>query len=116
MKRISFPKTRIHTRLSLEMEGENIEAKLKKAIKGQEQIQINMANMNYTERKDGVLPQYDIRTDRWNIALNASDKVSKSRAAARHLEDHPELYEHNEDGSLKLVDGKPILMHHGGEA
>lgn len=116
MKRINFPKTRIHTTLSLEMEGENIEAKLRKAIKGQEAIKINMANMNYTERKDGVLPQYDIRTDRWEIALQACDKVSKSKAAARHLEDHPELYEHDENGNLIMENGKPKMIAPMGEA
>ena len=37
----------------------------------------------YTERKDGVLPEYDIRTDRWDIAIDAMDKVNMDRFAKR---------------------------------
>lgn len=37
----------------------------------------------FTERKDGVLPQYDIRTDRWKIAQRAMDKVAASYEAKR---------------------------------
>lgn len=37
----------------------------------------------FTERKDGVAPEYDIRTDRWEIAQEAMDKVSKSSIAKR---------------------------------
>lgn len=32
----------------------------------------------YTEKKDGVLPAYDIRTDRFEIALEAAGKVEKA--------------------------------------
>lgn len=34
-----------------------------------------------TERKDGVLPEHNIRTDRWEIAQAAMDKVNESRKA-----------------------------------
>lgn len=37
----------------------------------------------YTERKDGVLPQYDIRSDRWELAQAAMDKVAASYRARR---------------------------------
>ena len=37
----------------------------------------------FTERKDGVLPQTDIRTDRFDIALEAMDKVNRSNIAKR---------------------------------
>lgn len=37
----------------------------------------------YTSRKDGVLPQFDIRTDRFEIARVAMDKVHKSIIAKR---------------------------------
>ena len=39
--------------------------------------------MNYSERKDGVLPETDIRTDRFDVALDAMDKASKSVRAKR---------------------------------
>ena len=35
----------------------------------------------FTEKKDGVLPQFNIRTDKWEIALDAMDKVQASRIA-----------------------------------
>lgn len=38
----------------------------------------------YTERKDGVEPQYDIRTDRFEIAREAMDKVHSSQIAKRN--------------------------------
>ena len=37
----------------------------------------------YTERKDGVLPEYNIRTDRMEIAVEGMDKVAKSHTAKR---------------------------------
>ncbi|QCS36437.1 hypothetical protein [Capybara microvirus Cap3_SP_379] len=37
----------------------------------------------WTERKDGVLPQFDPRTDRWEIAQEAADTASKSHTAKR---------------------------------
>jgi len=39
--------------------------------------------MAYQERSDGLAPEYDIRTDRFDVALEASDKVSKSIIAKR---------------------------------
>lgn len=45
----------------------------------------------YTERKDGVLPQYDIRTDRWDLAQEAMDKVNEAREAKandRSMKEH----------------------------
>lgn len=43
----------------------------------------HVSEMIYTDRKDGVQPQYDIRTDRFEIAVNAMDKVSASYIAKR---------------------------------
>lgn len=37
----------------------------------------------YTERKDGVLPAYDIRTDRFDVAIMAMDAANKMRDAQR---------------------------------
>ena len=37
----------------------------------------------FTERKDGVISAYNIRTDRWEIATEAMDKVSGSIQAKR---------------------------------
>ena len=34
----------------------------------------------YTEKKDGVLPEYDIRTDRFEVAIEAMDKINQQKA------------------------------------
>lgn len=33
--------------------------------------------ITYTERKDGVLPEYDIRTDRFEVAREAQDRLNQ---------------------------------------
>ena len=48
-------------------EGNSIEGKCAKLIENNEPI-TDGAPIIYTERKDGILPAYDIRTDRWEIA------------------------------------------------
>lgn len=62
--------------------GETIEAKVRRMTNNKEPIK-DTGPLNYTERKDGVLPEYDIRTDRMEFALEAMDKASKSEIAKR---------------------------------
>lgn len=64
------------------IEGETIEDKCKRLVESKEPI-IDGAPILYTERKDGVLPAYDIRTDRWEIAQEAMDKNRKAIDAKR---------------------------------
>lgn len=63
-------------------EAESIEKYLQKVVENKEPIE-SAAPMLYTPREEGVLPQYDIRTDRWDLALEATDKISKSLNAKR---------------------------------
>ena len=35
------------------------------------------------DREQGVLPAYNVRTDRWDIAENAMDKVNAAKIAKR---------------------------------
>lgn len=72
-------------------EGESIENKMRRVIQNKEPI-TDGAPIIYTEKKDGVLPQFDIRTDKWEIALDAMDKVqgnriAKSKEFMKQLED-----------------------------
>ena len=62
--------------------GETIENKVNKILTQNEPI-ADGAQLNYTERKDGVRPEYDIRTDRFEHAIDAMDRVSKSHIAKR---------------------------------
>lgn len=78
--------------------GETIEMKMERVINSGEPISEG-ATMIYTDRKDGVKAEYNIRTDRWDIALDAMDKVTKSQLAKR-----VEFYKKDEpknDGEVK---------------
>ena len=46
--------------------GENIEAKVKRITENNEPIS-DGAPITYTEKKDGVRPEFDIRTDKWEL-------------------------------------------------
>lgn len=59
-------------------EGEAIEIKVARITQNKEPI-TDGAPIIYTEKKDGVLPAYNIRTDRFDIALDAMSKIEKSR-------------------------------------
>ena len=61
---------------------DSLEVKLRKVLQTKEPIEQTSAVI-YTERKDGVQAQYDIRTDRFEIAIEAMDRVSKSSRAKR---------------------------------
>ena len=61
-------------------EGEFIEEKIARVVENKEPIE-DGAPIIYTERKDGVIPAYNIRTDKWDIALTAMDQVNKNWAA-----------------------------------
>lgn len=63
-------------------EGEPIEAKLERVMNNGEPIE-DTAPIVYTERKDGVIPAYNPRTDRFEVAIEAMDYVSKSNTAKR---------------------------------
>lgn len=60
-------------------EGETIETKVARITQNKEPI-TDSAPIIFTEKKDGVLPAYNIRTDRFDIALEAMDKIGKSKA------------------------------------
>jgi len=78
------PQTPTKTPLSrTEVEiGEPIEHKIKRILNNQEPIS-DGAPIIYTERKDGVNPAHDIRTDRFEIAVDAMDKTAKTAIAKR---------------------------------
>lgn len=59
------------------VEGETIEEKVARVVENKEPIE-DGAPIIYTERKDGVIPAYNIRTDKWDIALTAMDQVNKN--------------------------------------
>ena len=60
--------------------GERIETKVKRITENNEPI-TDGAPIIYTNRDDGVLPAYNIRTDRWDIAQQAMEAVNQANLA-----------------------------------
>ena len=61
-------------------EGESIENKVRRITENNEPI-TDGAPIIYTNRDDGVLPAYNIRTDRWDIAQEAMEAVNQANLA-----------------------------------
>lgn len=63
-------------------EGETIEMKITRVVQNKEPIE-DTAPIVYTDRRDGVRPEFNIRTDRFDVALDAMDVAEKSQTAKR---------------------------------
>lgn len=64
------------------VQGETIEQKVERMVNNKEPIK-DGAPLIYTERKEGIRASTNIRTDRWEVAVDASDKIAKSFKARR---------------------------------
>lgn len=96
-KKLKANRTSINCNESLQ--GETIEQKIRRIVNNKEPI-TDGAPIIFTERKDGVQPAYDIRTDRWDIAVDAMDQVDKAKKAARE-ERHKTPEQKEEDKKAK---------------
>lgn len=66
---------------NLTYQAEPREVKLRKIINGEaNNMEDGVFPTIYTEKKDGVQPEFDIRTDRFEVAIDAIDKINKSVA------------------------------------
>jgi len=74
------PKTTLMVNNSYE--GETIEEKVRRITQQGEPI-TDGAPLIYPDKKEGVLPEHDIRTDRWEIATDLMDLKHKNSAAKR---------------------------------
>lgn len=67
---------------NLTYQAEPREVKLRKIINGESStMEDGVFPTIYTEKKDGVQPEYDIRTDRFEVAIDAFDKINQSVAS-----------------------------------
>jgi len=82
-------------------QGETIEQKVERILDNKEPIK-DGAPLVYTDRKDGVLAGYNIRTDRWEVAVEAMDKVAKAVTAKR---DNKAKMEVVKDGGAEPIQG-----------
>lgn len=66
---------------NLTYQAEPREVKLRKIISGEaNNMEDGVFPTIYTEKKDGVQPEFDIRTDRFEVAIEAMDKINQSAA------------------------------------
>lgn len=79
-----YKKMKMNTDIEINssVEGEYIETKVERITTNNEPI-TDGAPIVFTERKEGVKPEHDIRTDRFEIALDAMDYVTKTHRAKR---------------------------------
>ena len=66
---------------NLTYQAEPREVKLRKIINGESNdMEDGVFPTIYTEKKDGVQPEFDIRTDRFEVAIDAMDKINQAVA------------------------------------
>ncbi len=64
------------------VEGETIEMKMRRVLESGEPITDGAPEV-FTEKGEGVKAGYNIRTDRWEVAVDAMDAVDRSYKAKR---------------------------------
>lgn len=84
------------------VEGERLEMKIDRMTQNNEPIG-DSAPLIYTPRKDGVIAAYDIRTDKWDIALEAMEKVNRTRGKISELGGMREAKKSIEEEAKKAV-------------
>lgn len=85
-------------------QGETIEQKVNRILNNKEPIKDGAPKI-YTERKDGVKPEHDIRTDRFEIAVEATDLMSRSKKAKREERMKTQDEEQIKMAEKKIKDG-----------
>ena len=82
-----------------EYEGERIETKCARVVENNEPI-TDGAPMIYTEKRNGVMPQYNIRADKWEIAQETMNRVNREKIAKgqAELKEMEEPKKDNADG------------------
>jgi len=63
-------------KINQSMEGETIEEAVKRAYQNGENLE-STNNLVYSERKEGVIEAYDIRKDKFEMALDANERVQQ---------------------------------------
>lgn len=81
------------------LEGETIEQKIERIVNNGEPIE-DIAPTIYQPRKEGIKPEYDIRTDRFEIAIDAMGAVEKSMITRR------ENFHKKESAGAESTDGE----------
>lgn len=95
-----YPKVRINKSTIFHnesVEGQTIEEKVRRLVSNNEPIGDSGVQTIYTERGNGVMPEYDIRADKMEIAREAMDKSTGDRIARRSEKMNPKEKEKEDD-------------------
>lgn len=84
-------------------EAEALEMKIRKALDGTENLELGKPAL-FTRRGDGVLPETDIRTDRWDIAMEAQNHVNQIKSTEY---DRITNLRENEEEAKQEVEAQP---------
>lgn len=94
-------------RVNTSTQGETLESKIERIISNKEPIK-DGAPIMYTERKDGVLASTNIKTDRFEVAIDAMTKVEKSYKARREERaTKAKEAKDKKDSGAEPIQGKP---------
>lgn len=95
-------------KINTSYEAESIEQKVRRMLNNKEPIkQIDGSQMIYEERKDGINPNHDIRTDKWEYAVDETTNLAKSLTARKeHKNKMAEEAKKNMDIESKSQDNK----------
>lgn len=100
MYKYNKPNRTLITRKKTEI-GESIERKVVRILTNKEPISDN-APLIYTEKGKGVRPEYNIRTDRFEVAATAMDIVHKNNIAKGNMQNtKPKKEENNNSESAE---------------
>lgn len=80
---------------------ETLEQQVERMINNKEPLETGQAPLIYTERKEGVKAEMNIRTDRFEIAIEATNKIQRSYSARRE-----ERLEAKKDDKVESSHGK----------
>ena len=80
--------------------GETIEEMLRRLTANKEPIPDNVPPI-YTPKAEGLIPDYDIRADRFDVAIEARDKFAASEIAKSANKGDAEQKQNNDGGGEK---------------
>nr|WAE43681.1 MAG: hypothetical protein [Microviridae sp.] len=86
-------------------EGECIERRVERIMSQNEPI-TDGAPIIYTKRNEGVIPEYNVRTDRWDVALDMTNEITR-QAYVKREEFHKALETQNPQGGATPSGDKP---------
>lgn len=108
MKKIIVPRKSVFNRILAQ--GESLEEKVRRVVDNNEPIE-DTAPMIYTERKDGIQQEYNIRADKWDIAQDAMQQVndSKRKMIANKIAKSDGVNKNVENTDKRTIDENPSL-------